>query len=41
MLRYFGGMRDAEIAQVLGVTEKTVRRAWATAKLWLRAEIGK
>ena len=40
MLRYFGGMKDAEIAEVLGVTEKTVRRAWATAKLWLRAEIG-
>ena len=41
MLRYFGGMKDAEIAQMLNVTEKTVRRDWATAKLWLRAEMSK
>ncbi len=33
MLRYFGGMKDAEIAQMLNVTEKTIRRDWATAKL--------
>lgn len=41
MLPYFGGMKDAEIAQMLGVTEKTVRRDWATAKVWLRAEMSK
>jgi RNA polymerase sigma factor (TIGR02999 family) len=39
MLRYFAGMKDAEIAQVLDMSEKTVRRAWATAKLWLRAQM--
>jgi len=41
MLRYFGGLTDAEIATLLDVSEKTVQRDWATAKLWLRAEMSK
>lgn len=32
-LRYFGGMTDAEIAQVLGVTDRTVRRDWEKARI--------
>lgn len=41
MLRYFAGLSDAEVAAMLHVSEKTVRRDWATAKLWLRAEMSK
>jgi RNA polymerase sigma factor (TIGR02999 family) len=41
MLRFFGGAKDSEIADMLDVNEKTVRRDWQTAKLWLRAEMSK
>ena len=35
-LRYFGGMTDGEIAEALGVTDRTVRRDWQKARLLLR-----
>jgi len=38
-LRYFGGLEHAEIAEVLGVSEATVRRHWAYARSWLYAEL--
>jgi len=38
-LRFFAGVQDAEIAQVLGVSEKTVQRDWATARLWLLDQV--
>lgn len=34
-LRYFGGLTDAEIATALGVTDRTVRRDWQQARLFL------
>jgi RNA polymerase sigma factor (TIGR02999 family) len=34
-LRFFVGLENAEIAAVLGVSEKTVQRHWAFAKAWL------
>jgi RNA polymerase sigma factor (TIGR02999 family) len=34
-LRYFGGFTEAEIASALGVTERTVRRDWEKARLYL------
>ena len=34
-MRYFGGMNDAEIGQVLGLTDRTVRRDWEKARLLL------
>jgi RNA polymerase sigma factor (TIGR02999 family) len=34
-LRYFGGLSVAETAQVLGVSEITVKRHWRVAKAWL------
>jgi len=40
-LRYFGGLSEAEVAEVLGVSEKTVVRDWRMAKLWLGRELGR
>jgi RNA polymerase sigma factor (TIGR02999 family) len=37
--RFFGGMTEQETATALGVTERTVRRDWIKAKLWLYAEL--
>lgn len=34
-MRYFGGLRDAEIAEALGLTERTVQRDWQKARLLL------
>jgi RNA polymerase sigma factor (TIGR02999 family) len=34
-MRYFGGMTEAEIAQALQVNERTVRRDWSQARLFL------
>lgn len=38
-MRFFGGLKETEIAEVLGVTEKTVRRDWQFAKLFLFREL--
>lgn len=34
-MRYFGGLTEAEIADALGVTDRTVRRDWEQARLFL------
>jgi RNA polymerase sigma factor (TIGR02999 family) len=34
-MRYFGGYSDSEIAETLGVTERTVQRDWEKARLIL------
>ena len=34
-MRYFGGYSEAEIAEVLDLTERTVRRDWEKARLLL------
>jgi RNA polymerase sigma factor (TIGR02999 family) len=34
-MRYFGGYSEAEIAELQGVTERTVRRHWEKARAWL------
>jgi RNA polymerase sigma-70 factor, ECF subfamily len=39
-LRYFGGLTIGETAEVIGVSPKTVDRGWATARAWLRREMG-
>ena len=38
-LRYFGGLTVEEAAEVIGVSEVTVRREWTMAKAWLRREL--
>ncbi|MBS2026071.1 MAG: sigma-70 family RNA polymerase sigma factor [Deltaproteobacteria bacterium] len=34
-MRYFAGLTDAEIGEALEVTERTARRDWVKARLWL------
>jgi RNA polymerase sigma factor (TIGR02999 family) len=34
-LRYFGGLTEDEVADVLGVSRATVTREWQTARAWL------
>lgn len=34
-LRYFAGLTESEIAEILGVTDRTVRRDWEKARLLL------
>src|SRR6185436_17403027 len=38
-LRYFGGLSEAETGEALGVTDRTVRRDWEKARLWLAAAL--
>lgn len=38
-LRYFSGLTHDEIAELLGVSNATVRNDWNVAKAWLRQEI--
>ena len=33
--RFFGGMEETEIAEALGITDRTVRRDWVKARAWL------
>ena len=33
--RFFGGMEEREIAEALGINERTVRRDWVKARAWL------
>lgn len=35
-LRFYAGLQEAEVAQALGASERTVRRAWVFARGWLR-----
>ena len=38
-MRYFAGFSDVEIAQALGVTDRTVRRDWDKARAFLRVAL--
>jgi RNA polymerase sigma factor (TIGR02999 family) len=39
-LRFFGGLSIEDTADVIGVSRTTVKREWATARAWLRREVG-
>ena len=38
-LRFFVGLENREIAKLLGISERTVERAWRFSKTWLLAEL--
>ncbi|HWX39700.1 MAG TPA: sigma-70 family RNA polymerase sigma factor [Blastocatellia bacterium] len=38
-LRFFGGLSEEEIAEVLGISTPTVQREWRKAKAWLHRAI--
>ena len=38
-LRFFAGLTVVEIASALKISRTTVKRDWATAKLWLRSRL--
>lgn len=39
-LRFFGGLENAEIAELLGVSLATVKRDWTLARAWLHRALG-
>ena len=38
-LRFYAGLDVNDTAQILGVSERTVRREWSLARAWLRREL--
>ena len=38
-MKFFGGMTTEEIAEHLEISERTVRREWQSARLWLYREL--
>ena len=40
-MRYFGGLSVEEVAGILGIAPRSVKRDWALARMWLYQEIQK
>lgn len=38
-LKFFGGLTNEETAEVLGVSESTIRREWRMARAWLTTKL--
>lgn len=38
-LRFFGGLSNGEVADLLDSSERTVRRTWSLARAWLRRDM--
>jgi RNA polymerase sigma factor (TIGR02999 family) len=38
-LRFFGGLTNLEIGEVLGIHERTVKRDWQVARAWLYSQL--
>lgn len=38
-LRFFGGLTVEQTAELLGISEKTVKRDWSVAKAWLHGDL--
>jgi RNA polymerase sigma-70 factor (ECF subfamily) len=38
-LRFFAGLTEEEVAEVIGVAPRTVKRDWKVAKAWLHGEL--
>ena len=39
MLKFYGGLTNEEVGELIGVTERTVRTRWAFARAWLMQRI--
>jgi RNA polymerase sigma factor (TIGR02999 family) len=39
VMRYFGGLTESEIADVLGLAPRTVQREWKSARAWLYSQL--
>jgi RNA polymerase sigma factor (TIGR02999 family) len=37
---YFGGLTETEAARVLGISVRTAKRDWRSARAWLQAQLG-
>ncbi|MGH7584433.1 MAG: ECF-type sigma factor [Gemmatimonadales bacterium] len=37
--RFFAGLSNQEVAELLGTSERTVRRSWTAARAWLRRDL--
>jgi hypothetical protein len=40
-LKYFSGLTNEEIAEILQISPTTVKRDWRTARLWLYRQISR
>jgi RNA polymerase sigma factor (TIGR02999 family) len=40
-LRFFAGLSDQEIAEALGLSDRTVRREWVLARAWLHRALSR
>lgn len=40
-MRFFGGLTEEEIGEVLGIAPRTVKREWSMAKAWLRGRLSR
>jgi RNA polymerase sigma factor (TIGR02999 family) len=40
-LRFFGGLTVEEVAEVHGLSKRTIENDWATARAWLRRELAR
>jgi RNA polymerase sigma factor (TIGR02999 family) len=38
-MRYFGGLTEKQIGETLGLTDRTIRRDWEKARLYLAAAL--
>jgi DNA-directed RNA polymerase specialized sigma24 family protein len=38
-MRFFGGLTVEEVAEVLGVSKRTVEADWTMLRAWLRGEL--
>jgi RNA polymerase sigma-70 factor, ECF subfamily len=39
-LRFFAGLTEDETAEILGISSRTVKREWRTARAWLYSQVG-
>ncbi len=38
-MKFFGGLTNEEVAEVLGVSDSTIKREWRMARAWLTTKL--